>query len=435
MDISKIRLSGYRNITDTLIEFSDLTTILGLNNYGKSNFLEGLEFATKFIGNSSKTKTKMMSHTGSLPINVNTAHNDFEFEIEYITKFKKEVVQVTYGFSFEWIQNDNKGSKIKGEHLKIKDASTTKYSSYIKRNYEKGFYKSSETGRSDTKVEIESNELIINKLQTYDNLYYLDIIKELNTIKFDIVSFMDISNAFEGIRIGSNIQSDDLFDLDFDDGFNISEVIYHLRAKYPDKYELLINSFVSLIPSVEYIEPICVDFRSKVHTPEDFEEKVPFKIPEKIYEIRIKEVHNNQETSISHLSSGSKRVFSLLTSAILSEVNKTSLIAFEELENSIHPYLFQRLLIILTSITKKSKILISSHSPYVIQYLDLENVYLGVPNAKGTGYFRKLKKSVRNNINKTAIEHGISVGDYVFDLLVESFADNSLLSSYLESEK
>lgn len=432
MEIIKIRLKGYRNITNTTIQFADLTTILGLNNYGKSNFLEGVEFASKFIKNSNKTKKKMMSHSGSLPINKVTAYNDFEFELEYLTKIKKETYQINYVFTFEWIQDGDRGCKIKGENLRIKETASSKYTSYIKRNYEKGFYKSSETGRSDTKIEIESNELIVNKLRTYDSLYYLEIIKELNSLKFDVVSFMDISKAFDGIKIG-NVMSNDVFNLDFDDGFNINEVIYHLKDKYPDKYELLMDAFTSLIPSVESIAPIRIDFRSKVTSFDKVEERIPFKIPDEIYEIRIKERNNNQETSISHLSAGSKRVFFLLTSAILAEINKTSLITFEELENSIHPYLFQRLLIILTSITKNCKILITSHSPYVLQYLELENVYIGVPNPEGTACFRKMKKSARHNINKMALEHGIPVGDYIFDLLIESYTDNSVICSLLES--
>src|SRR5690606_12316427 len=141
--------------------------------------------------------------------------------------------------------------------------------------------------------------------------------------------------------------------------------------------------------------------------------------PERLYDIRVKEVNNNQQTSIDLLSSGSQKIFYILALTIAAELNKTPLITFEELENSIHPGLLQRLLIIIDGLTDNTKVLLTSHSPYLIQYLDISKIKIGMPNSKGLATFEEIKKAKFSKVVKIAEEEGVSVGDVIFDKLIE----------------
>ncbi len=94
--------------------------------------------------------------------------------------------------------------------------------------------------------------------------------------------------------------------------------------------------------------------------------------------------------------------------------------------------MFQKLIIILTELIGNCKILISSHSPYLIQYFNLDRVYIGIPFQDGTANFRRVRKSMQKTITKYASEQETSIGDYIFDLLIDSYKDNCFLCSFME---
>lgn len=435
MLIKKIKMDGFKNIFDTTMKLSDVTAIVGLNNYGKTNILEFLKFSEEYIKANSIKKREMMSSADDIPINSAIANNPFTFEIEYITSkmtdYEEEQFEINYSFSFNWIKDGDEGCKVKAETLKIKNLNEglrPTYSSYVKREGKEAFYKSSLKGRVDTKIDIGNDDLVINKLISFDNLFYKSIIYELNNINFDMNNFSNAENALRTISVSGSKKNNVL---NKNNGCNIAEIVYSLREDYTDKYELLIDSFKKLIPSIEGIELICIDLKKESSKTVN-NDSIPFNIPEKIYDIRVKEHYNNQETSLHSLSNGSKRIFLLLTSAILSDINNISLIAFEELENSIHPYLFQKFLMILTQIITNCRILVTSHSPYLIQYLDLEKIYIGIPKKNGVATFKKVKKIKRKTIQSDARDQDISIGDYLFDMLVESFTDEEALETLEE---
>ncbi|WP_346355554.1 AAA family ATPase [Azotosporobacter soli] len=435
MLLEKIRIDGFRNIVDTTIDFNEyISAILGFNNYGKTNLLTGIEFAKNFIDNSPKTKTRMMNDSNMVPINNLTADKDFSFGMEFISSETGESVK--YSFSFEWVKNEEQGARIKEESLSIKEKNSSKYKNYIKRNFENGYYRTTLSGRVDNKIEVKKNELILNKLREHEDIIYAKILKEILNAKFEVNSFFGIDAALKGIAITNGNDVDFKYTFDRENGADIARVIYNIQKNCPDKYQLLINSLQSLIPTIEKFEPVCIDFKEHFMASfeAELEEKIPFKVPEKYYDIRVKEKYNNQSTSVQSLSSGTKRIIVLLTSVIIADLENVKLMLLEELENSIHPYLFQNLLIILSEIASNCRILISSHSPYLVRYLDLENIYVAVPSNSGLAKFRKVKKSMRRSLYRNAEVSDMNVGDYLFDLLIESVEDQSDICHYIDCD-
>ena len=429
MIINKIKIDGYKNVSDTTIEFKNITALVGLNNYGKSNVLEAINFAKNFIKNPYQIKSSMMAYVKAIPINTALLGKNFNFEIEYTTKCNNKKVFIDYSFSFQWL-DINKVSGIKSEVLKIKYfGKGQKYSKLISRDNNGAFYQPSPTGRCDKIIKIEDSNLIINKIANFDDLFYLDMIEELNNVNFDLNAFLDTSAAFDFFPI--QMKTNDMYSLDKTNGANIAQIVYNLKNNYHDKYELIINSFLSLFPNIESIEPQILSYdksKVKVNVPED----APFMLADNMFNILVKERYNIKPENFENLSNGTKRIFLLLTSAVLADIHKIELIAFEELENCIHPALFEQLLIILANMVQNIRIIITSHSPYLIQYLDLDNIYVGIPSKDGTAKFEKIKKSKQSSIMKNARDYNISTGDYIFEMLVDSFNDNNELCSYLE---
>lgn len=435
MLIQRIRIAGYKNISNTNIELQNIIALIGLNNYGKSNILEAIDFGHKFIKETPEIKNRMMGYTKAIPLNIKTANDNFIFEIEYISEFKGKEILVNYEIEFKWFKNkgEDEGRKIVREILKIKyNEKGQKYTTHINRNNDKAFYKSSETGRCDKVILIEKDNLIINKLSNYDDLFYVDVIKNLTTLKFEINTFLDTTDAFDISPI--RFKDIPLCTLDKKTGRNIAEIVYNLNNKDEDKYNLLKNSFLSLIPTIEDIKIVSLDVgdETTIKIPED----APFIIADKIYRLKVKESTNNQDMDFENLSNGTKRIFLLLASAVLADIEKIPLIAFEELEDCIHPKQFQQLLIIITQIVKNCRIIITSHSPFLIQYLNLENIYISVPSKDGVAVFKKIKPSKQKTIYNNANSYGISSGNYLFDLLIRYYEDEdeSDLLSFIESE-
>jgi predicted ATP-dependent endonuclease of OLD family len=129
-------------------------------------------------------------------------------------------------------------------------------------------------------------------------------------------------------------------------------------------------------------------------------------------------------------------MFMLLVSAVLSEISGASVIAFEEPEDCVHPQLFQRLLVILEELTDRCRIVLTSHSPHLIQYLSLDSVYFGVPNTHGVAEFQRIEERAKQRqVMRNAQELGVTMGDYIMNMLAESAIEDdegeSDLLSYL----
>ena len=109
-----------------------------------------------------------------------------------------------------------------------------------------------------------------------------------------------------------------------------------------------------------------------------------------------------------------------------------SLIGVEELETSIHPKLLKNLLEFLDEVLEDTSMIISSHSPFLIQYIKPERLYVGVPDDKGVACFKRIKGTkIRQFINLSR-DNGMSVGEYMFELLSGDTESRELLQFYTE---
>ncbi|WP_294197660.1 AAA family ATPase [uncultured Chryseobacterium sp.] len=419
MEINKILIKGFSNIEKIDLELNKLNALIALNNYGKSNVLKAIDFGIDFISNSPKTREKMMAYKPYVPFNKFIDNDPFYLEINLTIKS----YNVIYDFAFDWIKSDkNKGKRVISENLKVRNLNgDSKYTTYIKRDEDGAKFLPSKAGRCNKHIKIENNELIINKLSSFDELFYLDILDELNNISIaQVDTLQKPDEIFTNIKIGKEkdiIKNN--YSLSINDIDNSAYFIYSLMKKDQNMYELFKDSILSLLPSLEDFEPIEINLKDQFKFAGE-KSKIPLDFPEKFYDIRVKERNNNQQTSIVGLSSGSQKIFYVISVAIAAEINKIPLITFEELENSIHPGLLQRLLIVLDGLVTFPKIIFSSHSPYLIQYLDFHNIKMGIPNQKGLAIFNELKKNKYKKLLSLAEDEGISLGDLLFEKMIEN---------------
>jgi len=429
MRLNKIRIGGFRNISDTVVELNNMVALVSLNSYGKSNLLQAIDFGVDFIKNPVERKKRMMSWIKGIPLTKSIASKDFEIEFEMQTAIDNVTYNVIYGYRFMWVRDDDTGARIVGEWLKVKlDDKNQKYNQYINRTEDNSFYKTSETGRCSNKISIEPNELIINKLKAYDGLFYSEVIRKINNLSIHVERHLDASSSY---RPDPFIRTD-MEVLEVDDSANIPRVIFHLKKQFPDKYELLISSFMQLFPQITDItvEGLTFVHSGKTQIPQD----IPFKVTNQLYVINVTDKNLNQPINFESMSDGAKRVFLLLACILLADINGLSLIAIEEPENSIHPSLLQSYLRVISQFLGECKVIITSHSPFILQYLELSSIYIGLPNPDGVARFSKVRQSMQKALINEASNVDMSVGYYIFDLLSGSENDIVELSRFLEND-
>lgn len=423
MKIQAVVIDGFKNLSDVKITFEDITALVALNNFGKSNVLSGIDFGLTFIKASIDDKMEMMANSNLIPINQSMQGRNYKFEVEVLTGDAGKEYRIQYGYKFLWKYDEYEVPEIVQEYLKIKlDEKGQKYSQLIARTAETATYKSSETGRCSSKIRVEPTELVVNKLRAFDELYYAEIIKKLNSMKFYMENNLDAKSFYRPDPIIRKGIGDMTIDAE-----NLPRVIYHLRENHKERYELLKNVYTLLFPDIEDI--IVRQYSIKGLNNKKMPDDVPFVVANSIHVLYVKDKSLIQPIDFEMMSDGAKRVFMILTRIIVASVSNISLIAIEEPENSVHPKLFQAYMRIIGQILDDCKVIITSHSPYIVSYLNPLWIHVGMNRKSGVAEFFTFKKSGQKQLQLDAEEFNMSMGDYLFSLLADS---ESNISDYLE---
>lgn len=425
MKIQTVLIDGFKNLSNVKINFDNITALVSLNNFGKSNVLTAIDFGLTFIKGTPENKANMMANSDLIPINNYMLGRNYKFEMELLTTLNSVEYRILYGYEFSWKYDENTHPYIVSEHLKIRlEDKGQKYTRLINRNSENAQYKSSETGRCSSRINVEPAELVVNKLRAYDEIFYAEIIKKMNNMRFYMENNLDaksfyqpdpiIRKGLEGIAI---------------DAENLPRVIYQLHEKEPDKFALLKAVYKELFPDIEDI--IVKQYKINAGDNASLPSDVPFIITNAIHVLFVKDKNLKHPINFAMMSDGAKRVFMILTRIILANVANVSLIAIEEPENSVHPSLFQAYIQIVSQLLDDCKVIITSHSPYIVSYLEPSWIHVGVNEQPGIAKFFTFKKSGQRLLQQDAADFKMSTGDYLFSMLAD---EESNWGEYLECD-
>lgn len=425
MKMQAVVIDGFKNLSNVKIRFDNITALVALNNFGKSNVLSAIDFGIAFIKAGLEEKQSMMANSNLIPLNKLMLGRNYKYEMEVSTEIQSQEFIVKYGFEFNWRDSAQKEPQIVAEYLKVKENDNgKKFTQLINRLGSRAFYKSSETGRCSSRINVEPAELVVNKLRAFDGIYYYEIIKKLNNMKIYMEDNLDPRSFYLPDPIIRKGLESEMINAD-----NLPRIIFFLKTQYSSKFELLKEVFLQLFP---YIEDVIVEQFSLNGTAGDqIPDDAPFAFSKYIYVLLVKDCNLSNTINFEYMSDGAKRVFMILTKIIVSGISNVSLIAIEEPENSVHPGLFQAYIRIINQLLDDCKVIITSHSPYIVSYLDPAWIHVGLQKNPGVAEFYSFKKSGQKQLQSDAAQFNMGMGDYLFSLLSDS--DDSL-NTYLECD-
>ena len=328
--ITSLHLKGYKSIRDVSVTLNKgLNILIGANGSGKTNFLEFLDAAYR---------------------------SDYEALLNSRT-FESEV-NMQYSFS----------RKMKGERV---------FQGNIKYRVEIDY------GDDDTNVYFLNDE---KKIVKKEESNYMTVIFDLT--KIQLLRFNNPLNSILNEKLTLNLSASDLiyselkktknsvntflnkiFDIDFEDEAKIINTFVEIITKnQPFKIDNLQENLKLYTPIKDFKIDWSLVRSTKIDEDENF-------ITGLLEGIDFQFFVNNEWINWSQLSDGTKRLFYLIGSVTYAEKNEIILI--EEPELGVHPHQLSLLMNFLMSKSAHNQIIISTHSPQVLNSLgedELDNI-------------------------------------------------------------
>lgn len=409
MTINGFVIEGISNICSLRLDVEGLNALVAPNGYGKSNVLRAIGFGIAFLSATEQEKIQMM-RSRYVPINGNMYRKDFRFEIFGSMIMDGQEMEYQYGYMFEWATDDKEG-RITSEWLRVKRSTDQRMRQVISRPSEKDCtILPSPTGRCSKAFEVSSVQLALSAIAVRPDMFLNSIAAQMTSMQIPNLETLDNPESYfsvdgeRGIRMLG--------------GDTLSAYLYKLKSTDQDNYSMLIDGLLQLLPGIE-------EFSPEVITLADGQSK--------IYDIRVKEKFNLQPTSVRLLSSGSKRIIFLFTLCVAAQKQNIPMIMLEEPENSVHPRLMENLLLAMQNYASNTKILITSHSPYLMRYLQPQQMYFGLPKADGIAHFAQVNPSKMKYLYRYAGDMELTFGEFMFDFMLDIENDAEKLSTFFKA--
>ena len=394
MRIDGFKIGGFANIYDIHLKIGEVNALIAPNGYGKSNVLRAIEFGIRFITAEDTERLQMMRSRWQ-PINMNMQSRDFSFGITGSFEMDGEEFVFAYDYRFVWAKDGDEG-RILSESLKIKRSTDQRFRQMISRQQtDECLIVPSASGRCNKPFVVSASQLALSAIARSSMMYLYSIAMQVFGIRIPNLETLDNPESYFSAGGGKGIG--------MLGGMTLSEYLYQLRQSDGDNYAILKDGLMQLLPNI-------TEFTPKVVTLPDGQRK--------IYDVKIKERFCTQPTTILQLSSGSKRIIFLFTLCIAARKQSIPMIMLEEPENSVHPRMMENLLHTLQSYASDTKILMTCHSPYLMRYLQPNQMYFGLPKNDGLAHFAQINPSKLKYLYKYAGEMELTIGEFMFDFML-----------------
>jgi len=419
MKLKQIRVDGYKNLINCVVDLGDFNVLVGPNNSGKSNLLEAVQMLLPICFGDDKVRKGIFE--GMTP--------RFGIDSSVCHLKKHENKAMTVGVVFE-IEDENKLWAVDYEVAIQCDVSEKRNFGFLKESLKakevedplkKGgakTYISRDASKEEKVFKVREfkkarlKEHAIAKdnpsLQAIRSLY-----PDFNGLPLELAAFVRAINwialtkvfAISPKSLRNDINSEKPIDGVQISSFDLSLIVDNIKkeGKY---YKLFVESLCDILD----LEDVHFDVQD-MPVPS---EKDRVKETSKRVRLFFVKSTGNPFSWVEEYSDGTLVVTAILASLFARQV-RGPVLCLEELENCLHPAAVEKLLRFLQDHSDKWPVLITTHSPYLLNGVKPEDVNVAVVDQTGGAHFEKVKnsKQLRDYLNKGLISFG--------DLLVKDF--------------
>jgi predicted ATPase len=416
MKLKQIRVDGYKNLINCVVNLGDFNVLVGPNNSGKSNLLEAVQMLLPIcFGDDDLRKSIFEGETppqrfGSSMCHLeNYKNKPMTIGVSFEESVEGKLWRVDYDVTIQCGKSQSNTGFVE-ESLTAKEIEkplkTGPANIYISRKEKE--LRVRENGKKVLKEHAisksNSSLLAIRSLyadfqglppefQMFHGMIYWISLTEIfamspRLLRRDIDSEKAIGriqvSSFDLLLIADNIQKEEkyynLFKESLCDILNLEEI--HFKAE-----DVPISS-----------------------------KKEASKEKTKRMRILVAKRKGDAYSLIEEYSDGTLVVAGILE-ALFSEDERGPILCLEELENCLHPAAIEKLLRFLQDHADKWPVILTTHSPYLLNGVNPQDVNVAVVDENGATHFEKVKDSrqLREYLNKNLMSFG--------ELLVTNFGD------------
>ena len=330
--ITKVSVEGFRSLRRVSVELeSGLTVLVGPNGAGKSAFIDVLAFlqealatspqdAFKSRGGIDQVRTRTQGGTLFITIRVEVhSRHEGQFSGEYLVRFRSRPSKHTF--------------VVTEEACTVSMAAEAMQHRFVVRESR---WLESTVGATP---QLAGNRLALPLLS--GTAYFAPIYTALTSLHFYAVdpgAVAAVQEPDDGVHLAP-------------DGSNAASVLKRLRTNNEWLYEKVVQGIGLIVPEVRMVTPKTRGRRQTISFDELFEDKTAV-----AYDAR-------------YMSAGTLRILALLLAAY--QAKPPTLVGLEEPETALHPGTAEALAGILREAALRLQILITTHSPALINHVDV----------------------------------------------------------------
>ena len=361
--VKNIIAENFLSLDKVKVDFEKLTILVGPNAAGKSNIIKALMLLSGIGREEAGTNinTICKNHLGFESLR--QVFYDPSRDVTLRLNLEADGQNILYRISFSSDGIINKEEVVREKSLLTRTAANTV--SYVNKE-----------GKVESQLPLHSSYVpAITQISERKDSHF--IVKRMKSILANIRAY-----AFEADKIRSDSPSG--FNLNLSrDGSNLAQALHSLLT-YKRKSFLEIEDIMKqLIPEIEEINVPTTENGQRVY-------------------LSIKEKGIQEPLKYHNISDGTLRILAFITALYL----ENTIIAFEEPENCVHPYLFETVV----DLCRRSptQVVMTTHSPYLLNKVSDPKEVLLVEKENG-----RTKVKLVEDLSKVRrlLEEGIPLGE------------------------
>lgn len=361
--LRRVRLRHFKSIAECDLELAPLTVLVGRNGSGKSNFLDALRFVTDSLDTSLDHAIKSRGGIDAVRRRSTGHPHNFAIEVEiHLPRYE------TASYGFEVTARKGGNFAVKSETLDIRHSGTGK----LLHSFE----------RRERKVEAS----VDNPPPVLEDRLYLVNAAGLPVFRYVYDAFLSMGFYNLNPEAMKELQSPDAGELLHRDGANVASVIGRLTQEQPETIERIHEFLEGIVPGISAVERVTLGPKETL-----------------LFRQEVKGADHPWRFYAASMSDGTLRALGALVAVaqLAGPERRARLIGIEEPETALHPAAAGALMDALREASSQTQILVTSHSPDLIDQIDIgRDRLLVVSSEQGVTWIAPADPASRNAIER-----------------------------------